>query len=85
MLYLVQLWYDAFILEEAVYDNIIATYKLLRKENVLFPPRSANEKNLLAVQTQSPILENIEEIASTPHDRQGTIIRSLLNSWAVWA
>lgn len=31
VLYLVQLWYDAFILEESVYNNIIDTYKILRK------------------------------------------------------
>ena len=42
VLYLVQLWYDAFMLEEAVYDNIVGTYKTLRKENVLFPPRLPN-------------------------------------------
>lgn len=64
MLYLIQLWYDAFILEESVYDNIIDNYKVLRKENVLFPPRSANEKNIIFVKTESPILQNIEEIAS---------------------
>ncbi len=56
VLYLIQLWYDAFMLDESVYNNIIDTYKTLRKENVLFPPRSANEKNLLFVQTSSPIL-----------------------------
>lgn len=64
MLYLIQLWYDAFILEESVYDNIIDNYKVLRKENVLFPPRSVNEKNIIFVKTESPILQNIEEIAS---------------------
>lgn len=64
VLYLIQLWYDAFILEESVYDNIIDNYKVLRKENVLFPPRSANEKNIIFVKTESPILQNIEEIAS---------------------
>lgn len=42
VLYLIQLWYDAFILEESVYNNIIDSYKLLRKENVMFPPRSTN-------------------------------------------
>jgi hypothetical protein len=65
VLYLVQLWYDAFILEESVYNNIIDNYKTLRKENIMFPPRSANEKNLIFVKTESPILQNIEEIAST--------------------
>jgi hypothetical protein len=64
VLYLVQLWYDAFILEESVYNNIIDTYKILRKENVMFPPRSSNEKNIIFVKTESPILDNIEEIAS---------------------
>ncbi len=42
VLYLIQLWYDAFILEESVYNNIIDTYKILRKENIMFPPRSIN-------------------------------------------
>ena len=56
VLYLIQLWYDAFILEESVYDNIINSYKTLRKENIMFPPRSSNEKNLLFVKTESPIL-----------------------------
>lgn len=51
VLYLIQLWYDAFILEESIYNNIIASYKTLRKQNVLFPPRSTNEKNLLFVKT----------------------------------
>ena len=31
VLYLVQLWYDAFMLDEAVYNNIVDTYKTLRK------------------------------------------------------
>lgn len=31
VLYLVQLWYDAFMLDEAVYNNIVNTYKTLRK------------------------------------------------------
>ena len=31
ILYLVQLWYDAFILEESKYPYIINTYKILRK------------------------------------------------------
>jgi hypothetical protein len=42
VLYLIQLWYDAFILDESVYNNIIDNYKILRKEGVIFPPRSAN-------------------------------------------
>lgn len=66
VLYLIQLWYDAFILEESVYDNIITAYKTLHQENVIFPPRSPNEKNLLFVKTESPILDNIEDIARTP-------------------
>ena len=51
VLYLIQLWYDAFMLDEAVYNNIVETYKTLRKEDVLFPPRLPNEKNLLFVKT----------------------------------
>lgn len=31
ILYLIQLWYDAFILEESKYPNIINNYKILRK------------------------------------------------------
>ena len=80
MLYLVQLWYDAFILEESVFNNIIDTYKTLRKENVTFPPGPPNEKNLLAVQTESPILENIHEIASRAVTRQDRTGRSSAKS-----
>lgn len=76
VLYLIQLWYDAFILEENVYTNIIDSYKTLRKENIIFPPRSVNEKNILFVQTESPILENIEEIASKYFLRQEMIIKN---------
>ena len=56
MLFLVQLWYDAFMLDEAVYNNIVSNYKTLRKENVVFPPRLPNEKNLIFVKTESPIM-----------------------------
>lgn len=66
VLYLIQLWYDAFILEESKYPYIINNYKILRQENVIFPPRNVNEKSLLAVQTESPIFDNIETIACTP-------------------
>ena len=65
ILYLIQLWYDAFILEESKYPYIINNYKILRKENVIFPPRNTNEKSLLAIQTESPIFDNIETIAET--------------------
>ena len=56
VLFLVQLWYDAFMLDEAVYNNIVSNYKTLRKENVVFPPRLPNEKNLIFVKTESPIM-----------------------------
>jgi hypothetical protein len=39
ILYIIQLWYDAFMLEESQYSHIISTYKMLRQENILFPPR----------------------------------------------
>ncbi len=81
VLYLVQLWYDAFILEESVYNNIIDNYKTLRKEGILFPPRSANEKNLIFVKTESPILQNIEEIASTHGHTQEPTSKSSGRSW----
>jgi hypothetical protein len=51
ILHLIQLWYDAFILEEGKYPFIINNYKLLRKENIIFPPRNINEKSLLAIKT----------------------------------
>jgi len=62
-LYIVQLWYDAFMLEESHYSNIIAAYKTLRQENILFPPRQENEKNMLSVKTNSPIFDHITEIS----------------------
>ncbi len=84
MLYLIQLWYDAFILEESVYNNIINTYKILRKENIMFPPRSSNEKNLLFVKTESPIFENIEDIARTIHTIQAWTIKNSDKNSATW-
>jgi hypothetical protein len=63
VMYLVQLWYDAFMLEEGRYPFLIANYKLLRKEGAIFPPRDPNEKALIAVRTESPIFDNIEAIA----------------------
>ena len=58
-------------------NHIIDNYKLLRKEAVLFPPRSSNEKNLIFVKTESPILQNIDEIASTPPPMQEPTSRGL--------
>lgn len=63
VLYILQLWYDAFMMEENQYSHIINTYKLLRKEGVLFPPRQQNEKNMLAIKTSSPIFDNLAEIS----------------------
>ena len=51
VLYLLQLWYDTFILEESSFQHIINNYKVLRKEGMIFPPRQANEKNLIFVST----------------------------------
>jgi hypothetical protein len=34
VLFIVQLWYDAFMLQEGSYRHLIATYKLLREEGV---------------------------------------------------
>lgn len=63
VLYIIQLWYDAFMLEESQYQHLIHAYKMLRQENILFPPRQENEKNMLSVKTNSPIFDHIAEIS----------------------
>lgn len=43
----------------------------------MFPPRSINEKNIIAVKTQSPILENIEEFARQDHEKFGKKLKNM--------
>ena len=62
LLYLVQLWYDTFMMHEDEFKEIISLYKQLRKEGVVFPPRDPSEKFMIQFKgVQSPIFETIEE------------------------
>lgn len=62
LLYLIQLWYDTFMMHEDEFKEIIALYKQLRKEGVVFPPRDPSEKFMIQFKgTTSPIFETIEE------------------------
>jgi hypothetical protein len=62
LLYLIQLWYDTFMMHEDEFKEIIALYKQLRKEGVVFPPRDSTAKFMIQFKgTTSPIFETIEE------------------------
>jgi hypothetical protein len=62
LLYLIQLWYDTFMMHEDEFKEIISLYKQLRKEGVVFPPRDPSEKFMIQFKgTQSPIFQTIEE------------------------
>lgn len=64
LLFLVQLWFDTFMLHEDDFKDIIAVYKECRKDGVLFPQRSASNQFLIKFDgKKSPIFEGIE------HDR----------------
>ena len=62
LLYLIQLWYDTFMMHEDEFKEVISLYKQLRKEGVMFPPRDSSEKFMIQFKgTQSPIFQTIEE------------------------
>ena len=64
LLFLVQLWFDTFMLHEDDFKDIIAVYKECRKDGVIFPQRSASNQFLIKFDgKKSPIFEGIE------HDR----------------
>ena len=64
LLFLVQLWFDTFMLHEDDFKDIIAVYKECRKDGVIFPQRSASIQFLIKFDgKKSPIFEGIE------HDR----------------
>jgi hypothetical protein len=54
VLYLVQMWTDAFIMNESTMQPIFELYKTLRKEGAQFPPRDENGKFEIAGAQQSP-------------------------------
>ena len=39
LLFLIQIWYDTFMLRYEIFKNIIEVYKTLREEGVIFPLR----------------------------------------------
>lgn len=62
LLYLIQLWFDTFMMHEDEFKEIIALYKTLRKEGVVFPPRDPTAKFMIQFKGQeSPIFQTIEE------------------------
>lgn len=62
LLYLIQLWYDTFMMHEDEFKEVITLYKQLRKEGVVFPPRDPNEKFMIQFKGKvSPIFQTIEE------------------------
>ncbi|EAS03672.2 VHS domain protein (macronuclear) [Tetrahymena thermophila SB210] len=62
VLYLIQLWYDTFMMHEGDYPNIMNNYKLLRKEGIKFPERDPNEMHMINFKgIKSPIFGLLEE------------------------
>jgi hypothetical protein len=62
LLYLIQLWFDTFMMHEDEFKEIIALYKQLRKEGVTFPARDTTAKFMIQFKGKtSPIFETIEE------------------------
>ncbi|KAL4494607.1 hypothetical protein ABPG72_004509 [Tetrahymena utriculariae] len=62
VLYLIQLWYDTFMMHEEEYPNIMNNYKLLRKEGIKFPERDPNEMHMINFKgVKSPIFGQLEE------------------------
>lgn len=60
--YLIQLWFDTFMMHEGEFKEIVGTYKQLRKEGVIFPQRDPNEAFMIKFTgTQSPIFQTMEE------------------------
>ena len=61
LLFLIQLWYDTFMLHEDEFGEVIAVYKELRAEGVVFPRREAAHQFLIDFAgRKSPIFEGIE-------------------------
>ena len=62
LLFLIQLWFDTFMLHEDEFKNIIEVYKTLRKESVIFPMRDPKSQFFINFDgKKSPIFEAIEE------------------------
>lgn len=62
LLYLIQLWYDTFMMHESEFREIIGAYKNLRKEGVIFPQRDPNEAFMIKFTgTTSPIFQTMED------------------------
>lgn len=60
-MFLVQLWFDTFMLHESEFKLIVGVYKTLRQEGVVFPLRDANNQFLISFDgKKSPIFETIE-------------------------
>lgn len=62
VLYLIQLWYDTFMMHEADFPHIMENYKLLRKEGIQFPERDPAEIHMINFSgVKSPIFCLLEE------------------------
>eukprot|EP00826_Nyctotherus_ovalis_P055910 TRINITY_DN7479_c0_g1_i5.p1 TRINITY_DN7479_c0_g1~~TRINITY_DN7479_c0_g1_i5.p1 ORF type:complete len:471 (+),score=110.99 TRINITY_DN7479_c0_g1_i5:73-1485(+) len=69
ILYLIQLWADAFMMHEDSYPFFLATYRQLRKERITFPPREASTRFMLSsLKLESPMFDHLEEISYKPNN-----------------
>ena len=63
LLYLIQLWADAFIMHEDEYPGFQWIYRLLRKEQIAFPMRDPNERLYMGnLVSDSPMYDYIDQI-----------------------
>ena len=67
ILYLIQLWADTFMMYENSYPHFLSTYRLLRKEGVIFPPRETSTRFMLSsLNLESPMFDYLEEKSQKP-------------------
>ncbi len=60
-MFLVQLWFDTFMMHEDEFKEIMNVYKQLRKEGVIFPARDPRSQHFIQFDgKKSPIFETIE-------------------------
>jgi hypothetical protein len=61
LLFLIQVWYDTFMLYNKEFFNILNVYKTLRKEGVIFPLRDPKNKDFIKFNGEkSPIFDNLD-------------------------
>lgn len=67
VLSLIQLWADTFMMYEDKFPGFQLTYRLLRKEGIVFPNRDPNVRILMgSLGVDSPMFDFVEQIHGRP-------------------